>query len=57
MSNRDMLAMLFRFYSDGKFPPKAMIGINCKTGVKVDGSDDRRFETVLLISSCGNVCI
>ncbi len=53
MSYRDMLAMLFQYYSNGKFPPKAMTGINCKTGVNVDGSDDRRFETVLLIRSCG----
>ncbi len=53
MSNRDILAMLFQYYSDGKFPPKAMTGINCKTGVKVDGSNDQWFETVLLISSCG----
>lgn len=39
------------------FPPKAMTGINCKTGVTVDGSDDLRFKSMLLIGSCVGVCL
>jgi len=56
MSNRDRLTMLFWFYSDGKFPPKAMTGVNCEIGVTVDGSDDRQFKSVLLIGSCVCAC-